>query len=184
MSIATAPENAIRITLLEQEADEELCAQLMTTSEPWLTLGRSYEASLRVIRDDTREVYGAYEGRRLVGFLILCMTGVFVGFIQTVLVHPERRGKGLGSRLLQFAEHRIFRDSPNIFMCVSSFNHDARRLYERLGYSAVGELTDYIVAGYSEVLLRKTAGPLADFCPPRNGGERECEGGSNMGEKT
>jgi hypothetical protein len=48
-------------------------------------------------------------------------------------------------------------------MCVSSFNHDARRLYQRLGYQAVGELIDYIVRGHSEILLRKTLGPLTGF---------------------
>ena len=48
-------------------------------------------------------------------------------------------------------------------MCVSSFNVDARRLYQRLGYKVVGELTDYIVRGHSEFLLRKTVGPLAGF---------------------
>jgi ribosomal protein S18 acetylase RimI-like enzyme len=48
-------------------------------------------------------------------------------------------------------------------MCVSSFNEGARRLYERLGYTVVGELTDYIVQGQSEILLRKTRGPLAGF---------------------
>jgi ribosomal-protein-alanine N-acetyltransferase len=161
MSIVT-PENALRIVPLEREGDAELCARLMAGSEPWQTLGRSYEASLRVVQDTTREVYGAYEGRQLVGFVVLCMTGAFVGFIQTVLVASERRGQGIGSRLLEFAERRILRDSPNIFMCVSSFNHDARRLYKRLGYSTVGELTDYIVAGHSEILLRKTRGPLTD----------------------
>jgi [ribosomal protein S18]-alanine N-acetyltransferase len=50
-------------------------------------------------------------------------------------------------------------------MCVSSFNRDARRLYERLGYRVVGELTDYIVEGHSEILLRKTVGPLTTFTP-------------------
>jgi [ribosomal protein S18]-alanine N-acetyltransferase len=46
---------------------------------------------------------------------------------------------------------------------VSSFNQGARRLYERLGYNVVGELTDYIVEGHSEILLRKTVGPMATF---------------------
>ena len=44
-----------------------------------------------------------------------------------------------------------------------SFNHAARRLYERQGYTVVGELSDYIVEGYSEILLRKTRGPLTGF---------------------
>jgi ribosomal protein S18 acetylase RimI-like enzyme len=70
---------------------------------------------------------------------------------------------GLGSRLLEFAEERIRRVSPNIFMCVSSFNVGARRLYERHGYRVVGELTDYLVQGHSEILLRKTFGPITTF---------------------
>jgi [ribosomal protein S18]-alanine N-acetyltransferase len=89
------------------------------------------------------------------------MTGAFVGYIQTIAIQPDRRGRGLGSRLIDFAERRILAESPNVFMCVSSFNHDARRLYERLGYHVVGELTDYIVQGHSEILLRKTTGPLS-----------------------
>jgi hypothetical protein len=66
----------------------------------------------------------------------------------------------VGSALLAFAEERIFREHPNVFICVSDFNPGARRLYERLGYRLVGELADYVVAGHSELLLRKTRGPL------------------------
>jgi ribosomal protein S18 acetylase RimI-like enzyme len=95
------------------------------------------------------------------------MVGAFVGYIQTVLVAPDRRGQGIGSALLAFAEHRILQVSPNVFMCVSSFNHQARQLYSRLGYHIVGELSDYIVAGHSEILLRKTTGPLSAFTPGR-----------------
>ena len=50
--------------------------------------------------------------------------------------------------------------TPNVFICASSFNPAAQRLYERLGYTVVGELTDYIARGHSEILLRKTTGPL------------------------
>jgi ribosomal protein S18 acetylase RimI-like enzyme len=137
----------------------------MASSEPWVTLGRTYEASLRILQDPSREVYLARDQAGLAGFLILCMTGALVGYIQTVLVHPDRRGEGIGSLLLEFAEQRILRESPNVFMCVSSFNHGARRLYQRLGYIVIGELTDYIVEGYSEILLRKTQGPLTGFIP-------------------
>jgi [ribosomal protein S18]-alanine N-acetyltransferase len=143
--------------------DAEACAQLMASSEPWLTLGRTYEASLAIIQDPTRETYVARVGGELAGFLIVCMTGAFVGYIQTVCIHPDHRGRGLGSRLVEFAERRILSEAPNVFMCVSSFNQDARRLYERLGYQVVGELPDYIVSGYSEILLRKTIGPLTGF---------------------
>lgn len=135
----------------------------MAGSEPWVTLGRSYEASLALIRAPGKEVYVAHLDERLAGFLILDMHGAFTGYIQTVCVAPECRGQGLGSRLVEWAEARIFRDSPNVFMCVSSFNEGAFRLYRRLGYEVVGELRDYLVRGHSEILLRKTRGTWAEF---------------------
>ena len=159
---------ALSVARLANEEEARSCARLMTESEPWLTLGRTYAASLAVIQDPSREVYVARDEGRLAGFLILCMTGAFVGYIQTICIHPDRRGEGLGSKLVEFAEQRILAESPNVFMCVSSFNPNARRLYERLGYRVVGELTDYIVQGHSEILLRKSIGPLAGF----SGGSR------------
>jgi [ribosomal protein S18]-alanine N-acetyltransferase len=149
------------ITALQTEGEARTCARMMASSEPWLTLGRTYEESLAIIRDPTREVHLLTEDGAIAGFLILCMTGAFIGYIQTVCVHPEHRGRGLGSRLVAFAEQRILSEVPNVFMCVSSFNHDARRLYQRLGYQVIGELTDYIVRGHSEILLRKSIGPLS-----------------------
>jgi ribosomal protein S18 acetylase RimI-like enzyme len=162
-------EGAPLISPLRTEADASACARLMATSEPWITLGRSYEASLDLIQDPSREVYVARDAAGLAGFLVLCLTGAFVGYIQTICIDPGRRGQGLGSRLVEFAEERILRVSPNVFLCVSSFNRDARRLYERLGYKVVGELTDYIVRGHSEVLLRKTLGPLTEFSSKGSG---------------
>lgn len=152
---------SLEITRLTTDVEAEACARIMAESEPWLTLGRSYQTSLSIVRDPSREVYIARDEEGVAGFLILCMTGAFVGYIQTVAIQADRRGRGLGSRLIDFAERRIFAESPNVFMCVSSFNYDARRLYQRLGYQVVGELTDYIVEGHSEILLRKTIGPLS-----------------------
>jgi [ribosomal protein S18]-alanine N-acetyltransferase len=153
----------LSIARLAREAEAQACARMMAESEPWLTLGRTYQVSLAVVQDPSREVYVARDESGLAGFVILCMTGAFVGYIQTVCIHPDRRGQGLGSKLVEFAEQRILAESPNVFMCVSSFNRDARRLYERLGYQVIGELTDYIVQGHSEILLRKSLGPLAGF---------------------
>jgi [ribosomal protein S18]-alanine N-acetyltransferase len=153
--------STVSIAPLQTELEAQTCARLMASSEPWVTLGRTYEASLRTVQDPTREVYVVRDDGGLAGFLILCMSGAFVGYIQTVCIQPDRRGQGLGTRLVQFAEERIFKESPNVFMCVSSFNREAWRLYERLGYRVVGELTDYIVRGYSEILLRKSVGPLS-----------------------
>jgi ribosomal protein S18 acetylase RimI-like enzyme len=100
----------------------------MSESEPWKTLGRDYNASVATLSDPLKEVYVAVQGDDIAGFAILNMRGAFVGYIQTLCVAPALRGHGTGSILLRFAEERIFSDSPNVFMCVSSFNKDAQRL--------------------------------------------------------
>jgi ribosomal protein S18 acetylase RimI-like enzyme len=151
------------IAPLAGDAEARACARLMASSDPWLTLGRPKPACLRAIQDPTREVFVASRDGQLAGFLVLCLMGAFVGYIQTVCVAPALRGQGLGAGLIRFAEERIFRRFPNVFMCVSSFNTRARALYQRLGYEVVGELRDYIVPGHAEWLLRKTAGPLQTF---------------------
>jgi ribosomal protein S18 acetylase RimI-like enzyme len=143
--------------------EAEACARMMAASEPWITLGRGYEASLALLERLDREVYVAVADGAVAGFIIVAMQGAFIGYIQTVCVAAERRGGGIGGRLVSHAEERIFRESPNVFLCVSSFNPDARRLYERLGYVLVGELTDYLVTGHSEMLYRKTIGPIGAF---------------------
>ena len=153
----------LEIERLRDDEEARICARLMADSEPWLTLGRSYDVSLGLVTDPTREVFVARTEGRVVGFVILVVSGAFVGYVQSIAVDPECRGKGIGTKILAFAEERILRVSPNVFVCVSSFNPDALRLYRRLGYEVVGELPDYIVRGHSEILMRKTTGPLAEF---------------------
>ena len=162
----TAEETAapsIEIRRLGSSEEARVCARMMAGSEPWITLKRGYEESLTVVEDPSREVYVALEAGRLRGFVILNMSGAFTGYVQTVCVGVEDRSRGIGSRLMRFAEERIFRESPNVFLCVSSFNPRAKALYEKLGYEMVGELKDYIVRGHSEYLLRKSIGPLHKF---------------------
>src|ERR1044072_5069045 len=141
------------------------CARLMSGSEPWVTLGRNYEASLRILLDERRERYVGYLDAQLAGFIILRLDGPFVGYVQTVCIAAELRGQGIGTALVAFAEQRIFGEHANVFMCVSSFNLDAKRLYERMGYATVGVLENYLVPGHAEILLRKTRGPISSYSP-------------------
>jgi ribosomal-protein-alanine N-acetyltransferase len=151
------------IRKLERPDEARQCARLMAESEPWITLRRTYDDSLKMLGDSSREVYVALVENTVVGFIILLMQGPFRGYIQTVGVMPEWRNRGIGSRLVKFAEDRIFRETPNVFMCVSSFNKKAQALYKRLGYQVVGNLQDFIVPGHSEILLRKSISSLTEF---------------------
>ncbi len=147
------------------EKELEACGRIMSSQEPWLTLRRGFDQAMDLLKNPEREVYVAAVGGAVAGFIILCMAGAFKGYIQTIAVAPDQQGRGIGGKLMAFAEKRIFSESPNAFICVSDFNPDARRLYEKLGYRLVGELKDYVVAGHSEFLLRKSIGPLEGFQP-------------------
>jgi ribosomal protein S18 acetylase RimI-like enzyme len=152
-----------KIRKLQNITEAKICAQMMANSEPWITLRRDYEASFKILTDPAKEVYLVTVDGDIAGFTILNMHGAFVGYIQSMCVVPEWRNRGLGSRLMAFIEKRIFSETPNAFICVSSFNEGAQILYERLGYEVVGELKDYIISGHSEILLRKTIAPLSEY---------------------
>ena len=134
---------SLEIRRLRGADEAHACAQSMANSEPWITLRRSYDESIAMLNDPVREVYVGVVGDEVVGFLILRMDGAFVGYIQTVGVVSQWRGRGVGTRLIEYAEERIFRETPNVFINASSFNPGAQRLYERLGYEVVGELKAY-----------------------------------------
>jgi ribosomal-protein-alanine N-acetyltransferase len=158
----------VMVRPLGNDEEVRVCAEIMSTSDPWVTLGRTMEQARAILSDrEAHEVYVAVHDGAVVGFVILVLKGAFVGYIRTIAVRGDWRSRGVGRRLIRFAEERIFRESPNVFLCVSSFNTRARSLYERLGYEMVGELRDYIVRGHSEWLMRKTLGPSAEFRPAK-----------------
>ena len=138
----------------------------MASSEPWITLKRDAGSALAVLSDRAKELYVAERGGDRVGFVLIDMRGTLAGYIQSLYVAPQARSSGVGSVLMRFAERRIFAEQPNVFLCVSSFNESAMRFYRREGYVQVGDFQDFIIAGASEILLRKSTGPKLGFVPP------------------
>lgn len=149
----------LEIRPMRRPEEADLAADFIVTSEPWITLRRDKPTVMKVLLNPTREVYVPVAGGEIIGVLILHLDGLLNGYLQTVVVRKDWRCSGLGTRLIQFAEERIFSQSPNVFICVSSFNEHAQRLYARLGYEQVGFFKDYSVRGHDEYLLRKTNGP-------------------------
>ena len=138
-------------------SDREWGAALMVGSEPWVTLGRTLRSARDSFADPEYRVFIAHDGDDPLGFLILDLRGVAgAPYIKSVGVRDDVRGRGVGSRLMEHAETICRQDGArDVFLCVSSFNPRARALYERLGYELIGELPDFVIAGASELLLRK-----------------------------
>ena len=47
---------------------------MMAALEPWITLGRDYEASVKTFKDPVKDVYLGLFDKQIAGFLILNMT--------------------------------------------------------------------------------------------------------------
>ena len=143
--------------------DFSVCAMIMAQTDPWITLDMNYESCLKAFKGPLKEIYILLKNNEIAGFVILQTGGTFKGYIQTLCVGETYRGKGLGKKLLQFCEERILKISPNIFICVSSFNKGAIKLYYEFGFKLVGELNDFVKEGFTELLLRKTFGPIVGY---------------------
>lgn len=155
----------VLIRPLQAETEAQIGGEMMASTDPWITLRRDAAHAQKMLSDPGLEVYVAAAGREIAGLIGLDMRGSFVGYIRVLVVAAAWRNRGVGAQLIQFAENRIFRESPNVFLCVSSFNPRAQKFYARLGYERIGELKDYIIAGASEFLMRKTIGPRRGFQP-------------------
>ncbi|HEY6975592.1 MAG TPA: GNAT family N-acetyltransferase [Chitinophagaceae bacterium] len=139
---------------LDEECDR--AAELFASSEPWKTLGITYENANAMCHDPRYLVYIAHIEHKPCGVIILDPRGVAgVPYIKSILVEEKYRSHGIGAALIAFAENFFKQTSPHLFLCVSSSNQRARSFYERLNYRVIGELRDHIKEGESEILMYK-----------------------------
>ncbi len=150
------------IRLCDRDSYEKVASRL-ATSDPWITLGMSFEDCMEALVGDTKEFYAAMVKGKTAGIIVIEMGGAFKGYVQILFVDEAYRGSGIGSQLLAFAQERVFEETTNLFLCVSDFNKNAYDFYLKAGFERVGVLRDYLVKGRSEILLRKSVGPLLTF---------------------
>lgn len=151
------------IVLTSNPIDFAVCARMMSVTDPWITLQMNYEKCLPAFDGDFKEIYIILVDEVIAGFVVLQTCGTFSGYIQTICIDQAFRGRGLGRKLLQFSENRILEFSPNVFICVSSFNEGAIKLYYDFGFKLIGSLDNFVKEGFSELLLRKSVGPRVGY---------------------
>ncbi len=137
----------------------EACARIVAVSDPWKTLHERIEFSKSIALN---QAYVFIQDGEIAGFIIFTSEPVFArgGYIRAVAVAPAMRRHGIGKKLLTFAETVIARRSPNVYLCVSSFNRRGQMFYRSLGYLRVGRLPDLIARGASEYIYWKCLRPL------------------------
>ncbi|WP_165698021.1 GNAT family N-acetyltransferase [Flavobacterium nackdongense] len=158
----------ITIEKTTNQNDFDFCALMMAKSDPWITLEMDFNLCVQAFAGASKEVYVVRAENVITGFVILQIEGTFKGYIQTICINEDFRGKGIGTKLLNFCEERILKISPNIFICVSSFNTRALQLYTDFGFKVIGELPHFIKEGFTEILLWKTFGPKIGHQIPKD----------------
>jgi ribosomal-protein-alanine N-acetyltransferase len=78
-----------------------------------------------------------------------------VGWIATIGVLPEHRGRGIGRALLESCEKRL--TLPRIRLSVRPSNHEAVRMYQNAGYRSVDQWRNYYDDGEDALIMEKQA---------------------------
>jgi ribosomal-protein-alanine N-acetyltransferase len=119
-------------------------------STPWRR--HTFEGLLR--RDDADLIGATVEGE-LVGYAI-SWTILDQAELGNVAVSPGARGKGVGRMLVEAALGRVRRrGARECFLEVRESNLGARRLYETLGFTAIGRRRRYYSSPVEDALVMR-----------------------------
>jgi len=140
--------------------DIPFCAAIIADSFLWRSFDRTVEHAVDVLTSSFapgQRLFVHEDGGRPDGFVIVYERGMMgeFGYIRLIGVSSSKRGQGIGTRLLEAAETHLFTLSPFVFLTVTDFNTNARKLYEHLGYERIGDIPDYRRQGTSEFLYLK-----------------------------
>ncbi len=138
------------------------CEAIVAASDPWRRLNEriDFRAGLFVKRTDT-QAYVCTAGEETAGFILFNPEPVFArgGYLRAIGVSPSFRRRGVGSKLLSFAEAMTAERALHFFLCVSSFNRGAQTFYRNCGYARAGKLSGLIMPGLSEYIYWKRLRP-------------------------
>lgn len=92
----------------------------------------------------------------LAGTLVVRLNWMRGPYIHMLAVAPQLHGRGLGGRILAWAEAEARRNGDrNLWIAVTETNTAARRLYERHGFALTATLDGLVKDDRTELLLRK-----------------------------
>lgn len=136
--------------------ERQWAARVISESEPWITLGITYEGCLKVCHDLEFKMFIAHIDHNPCGVIIMDPRGLAgAPYIKLIAVDPGYRNRKIGAAMLGYVENEFRSKARFIFLCVSSFNTQAQKFYLSNGFTRVGELKDFIISGESELIMQK-----------------------------
>jgi ribosomal protein S18 acetylase RimI-like enzyme len=114
---------------------------------------------LKIVLDalEHGRLYAALCGGDTVGFMSVALHGMFDHFpyLNLISIKPDYRGKGIGQQMMAYFEDVICAEYSRFFLIVASFNPDAKRFYERLGYQQIGVIPGLYREHITEYIMMK-----------------------------
>jgi ribosomal protein S18 acetylase RimI-like enzyme len=116
------------ITYRPVQSDEYEAIRLFFVEMGWDARVQDKERFYKMIANADRTVI-ALDGERIVGFARALTDGVSNGYIGTVAVAPDLRGRGIGRQII---EH-LTGDDPNIIWVLRA-GHDSGPFWQKVGF--------------------------------------------------
>jgi len=132
------------------DLDEVMVIERRSFSAPW------EESTFRgLMRRPSAALLVAETDDELTGYSVMWF-GADEGELGDIAVVPERRGEGIGRRLLRESiSVAVSRGTRSLCLEVRESNDGARRLYERVGFSVVGVRKQYYAEPVEDAIVMK-----------------------------
>ena len=133
----------------------ELLSAFLTADEHYLESSKAYgDQGIRGLNDaldlflerpELGFVWLVFDEQGVAGSCVVCYAistsmGAVVAKLDDVSVKPDRRGKGMGTALIECLKDQLRKESvTRIDVAVHMDNPEARRFYEKLGFVALNE---------------------------------------------
>jgi len=125
--------------------------------DPWARVGYAAErmTGFLAATETGAQRYAVLVGDQPAGTVVIRDPWLHGPYLHLIGLLPPFHGLGIGSRALDWMDAEVRGRYRNLWLCVSEFNDNARRLYERNGFVLAGRLDSLVFDGLTELLMRK-----------------------------
>lgn len=115
----------------KSEIDLDQLQQLFNLSAFWAKDRSIEDLSIAIANSDP--VISVYDGEQLVGFARATSDGIYRATIWDVVIHPDYRGRGLGSKLVETVlSHPRMRRVERVYLMTTH----QQEFYEKIGFQS------------------------------------------------
>lgn len=138
-------------------ASANVLGPALAAIDPWARVMRSSEQMTNFLAATEQGAtrYAIHVENEIAGTLVVRNPWLHGPYLHLIGLLPEFHGRGVGSAALNWLEGEARGRYRNLWLCVSEFNGNARRLYERHGFVLAGQLDSLVFDGLDELLMRK-----------------------------